>query len=125
MLVAGIAVLFGVATLIAGSRVLLGEDPGYVVYRPLLLYNTAMGLLYLAAGVIIWRDLERGRLAAGGIFALNVLVLAAIILVYRSGGSVAVDSIQAMTVRTVVWLGLFLAASWMATSQKVPSGAGP
>lgn len=38
-----IALVFGLVTLVAGGRVLAGADPGYVVFRPLLLYNVAMG----------------------------------------------------------------------------------
>lgn len=34
--VAAIAVLFGARTVFAGGRVLLGADPGYEVFRPLL-----------------------------------------------------------------------------------------
>ncbi|MEO8519869.1 MAG: hypothetical protein ABI603_00820 [Acidobacteriota bacterium] len=120
ILAAAVAGLFGVATLFAGGRVLLGSDPGYVVFRPLLLYNTTMGVAYLAGGVTIWRSVSRGRYAAGAIFLLNVLVLLGIILIYRSGGAIAVDSLRAMTLRTVVWLVLFLAASWLA---RVPRAA--
>ena len=117
ILAAGIAVLFGVATLFAGSRVLLGSDPGYEVFRPLLVYNTAMGVAYLAAGIAIWRSVNAGRYAAGVIFLLNLLVLVGIVVLYRSGGAVAVDSLRAMTLRTVVWLVLFIAASWLARSR--------
>lgn len=117
ILAAGIAVLFGVATLFAGSRVLLGSDPGYEVFRPLLLYNTAMGVAYLAAGVALWRNVNAGRYAAGAIFLLNLAVLVAIVVIYRSGGAVAVDSLRAMTLRTVVWLALFIAASWLCRSR--------
>ena len=117
ILAAGIAVLFGVATLFAGSRVLLGSDPGYEVCRPLLLYNTAMGVAYLAAGVALWRNVNAGRYAAGAIFLLNLAVLVAIVVIYRSGGAVAVDSLRAMTLRTVVWLALFIAASWLCRSR--------
>ena len=117
ILAAGIAVLFGVATLFAGSRVLLGSDPGYEVFRPLLVYNTAMGVAYLAAGIAIWRSVNAGRYAAGAIFLLNLLVLVGIVVIYRSGGAVAVDSLRAMTLRTVVWLALFIAASWLARSR--------
>ena len=46
------AVLFGVVTLIAGTRVLAGADPGYRVFLPLLLYNIAMGVAYVAAGML-------------------------------------------------------------------------
>jgi hypothetical protein len=119
LLAAAVAVLFGVATLFAGGRVLLGSDPGYVVFRPLLIYNTIMGVAYLAAGITIWRSLSVGKYAAGAIFLLNILVLLGIIVVYQSGGAVAVDSLGAMTLRTVVWLVLFLVASWLGRSRTV------
>jgi len=117
LLAAAIAGLFGVATLFAGGLVLLGSDPGYVVFRPLLIYNTIMGIAYLAAGITIWRSIILGKYAAGAIFLLNILVLLSLILVYRSGGAVAVDSLGAMTLRTVVWLVLFLVASWLGRSR--------
>ena len=117
ILAAVIAALFGIATLFAGGRVLLGSDPGYEVFRPLLVYNTAMGVAYLAAGIAIWRSVNAGRYAAGVIFLLNLLVLVGIVVIYGSGGGVAVDSLRAMTLRTVVWLALFIAASWLARSR--------
>ena len=61
-----VAGLFGIATLVAGSRVLLGADPGYVVYRPLLVFNTVMGAAYLVTGVLAWFDARRGRRGACG-----------------------------------------------------------
>jgi hypothetical protein len=118
ILAAAVAVPFGLATLFAGGRVLLGSDPGYEVFRPLLLYNTAMGVAYLAAGVIVWRSVKAGRYAAGAIFLLNILVLGGIVVVFRSGGAVAVDSLRAMTLRTVVWLVLFLTVSWLVRARK-------
>lgn len=113
-LTASVAVLFGVATILAGGRVLLGADPGYIVFRPLLVYNALMGIAYVAAGVAIWRSARRGRKAAAAIFLLNLLVLAGIIVLYRSGGAVAVDSLRAMTLRTVVWLVVWLAVARLA-----------
>ena len=107
-----VAIVFGVLTLFAGGRVLLGSDPGYVVFRPLLIYNTAMGIAYVVAGALLLRSAKWGRQAAGAVFALNLLVLIGIVLVHRAGGAVAVDSLRAMSVRTVVWLGLFLASLW-------------
>ena len=112
-----VAVLFGALTLVAGSRALMGSDPGYVVFRPLLIYNTVMGLAYLAAGITLWRSVNTGRNAAGAIFLLNLVVLVGILVIYDSGGTVAVDSLRAMTLRTVVWLVLFVGASWLARRQ--------
>ncbi|MEO7359574.1 MAG: hypothetical protein ABI120_04550 [Gemmatimonadaceae bacterium] len=63
-----VAVLFGLATVVAGSRVLRGSDPGYVVFRPLLIYNSVMGIAYIAAGIMIARNLQHGKNAAGVIF---------------------------------------------------------
>ncbi|MEX2088705.1 MAG: hypothetical protein WEB62_03000 [Bacteroidota bacterium] len=73
-----------------------------------------MGVAYLAAGLTIWRSLTWGWYAAGAIFVLNLLVLTSIIVLYRSGAAIAVDSLRAMTLRTVVWLILFLAVARLA-----------
>jgi hypothetical protein len=109
-----VAVLFGLVTIAAGGRVLMGwSDPGYVVFRPLLIYNTTMGLAYVAAGLAIWRSLELGRKASAAIFVLNVIVLVAVVFLYASGTAVAIDSVRAMSFRTVVWLGLWLATGRM------------
>lgn len=108
-----VAALFGLATIIAGARVLAGSDPGYIVFRPLLLYNTAMGFAYVAAGVIAWRNLDRGKYAAAAIFVLNLLVLGTIGYLYATASAVAVESLRAMILRTVVWLVLFLGLAWM------------
>lgn len=108
-----IAVLFGLVTVFAGGRVLLGSDPGYVVYQPLLIYNAAMGIAYLSAGVIAFRNLKQGMYAAAVIFFLNLAVLLTIYYLYTEGGSVAVDSLRAMTLRTVVWLVLFTGFGWL------------
>ena len=112
--VATVALVFGLMTVIAGGRIAVGlADPGYVVFRPLLLYNTAMGFAYLAAGVLLWRNLRQGRVAAGVIVVLNVMVLASIIAIFAGGGAVAPDSLRAMSLRTVVWLALFAAATYL------------
>ena len=108
-----VAVLFGMATIAAGGRVLMGADPGYVVFRPLLIFNTAMGVAYVATGILAWRSADRGSHAAAAIFLLNLCVLGAIAYLYTTGGGVAVDSVRAMILRTVVWLVLFLGLAWL------------
>ena len=118
---AAVAVLFGIVTLFAGGRVLLGTDPGYQVFRPLLIYNTAMGVAYVAAGLILWRGAMSGRFAAGLIFLLNLLALIGIVLVHRTGGGVAVESLRAMSFRTLVWLLLWLLAGWLSRRERAGS----
>ena len=111
------AITFGLATLGAGGTVLAGRNPGYVVYRPLLVFNTVMGAAYVAAGVLAWRRVAIGRNAAAVILALNVIVLAGVIYLYRIGAAVAVDSVRAMSFRTAVWLMMFVALAWMSRSR--------
>ena len=103
-----IAVLFGVATLGAGASVLAGADPGYLVFRPLLLFNTAMGLAYVGAGLAMRWWPQAGANAAIVIAALNLLVLAAVAVLHAQGGPVAIDSVRAMTLRAGVWVALAL-----------------
>lgn len=112
-IMAAVAVVFGIVTIIAGSRVLTGTDPGYTVFQPLLVYNTLMGIAYIAGGLMIWRNLRRGKYVAAGIFTLNLIVLGGIAYLYFISGSVAVDSLRAMTLRTVVWLVLLLGSMWL------------
>ena len=107
------AVLFGVVTIVAGTRILGGSDPGYVVFLPLLIYNTAMGFAYLGVGVVAWRHLDHGRNGATAVFLLNLLVLAGIGALHLSGGAVATQSLGAMAFRTLVWLGLFTGLWWL------------
>ena len=111
--VAILAVLFGLVTIFAGGRVLLGSDPGYIVFKPLLVYNTVMGIVYVVVGFLMWRDLATGKKASGIVFTLNLIVLIGIVWVFRTGGGVATDSLKAMTFRTVVWLGFYLVLVWL------------
>lgn len=114
-----VAVVFGLVTVLAGARVLRGADPGYVVFMPLLAFNTTMGVAYAAVGVAIWRGVRWSATAAGLIAGLNVLVLGVIASVYAMGGAVAVDSLRAMAFRSVVWIALFAALAWMRRDARI------
>lgn len=101
--------VFGVLTVVAGGSVLLGlRDPGYPAFRPLLIFNTAMGPLYVLAGVLVLARRRAGRLAAGSIGVVNLGVLVAIIAL---PDPVARESLVAMAVRTLVWLLIFAVVS--------------
>ena len=113
-----VAVLFGLLTIFAGTRVLLGSNPGYIVFRPLLIYNTAMGMVYVVAGIIAWRNIKQGMYVAAAIFVLNFMVLTTILLLYTKGSSVAVDSLRAMSLRTGVWFVLYAGFWWLGRSNK-------
>ena len=78
-----------------------------------------MGIAYVAAGVIVWRNLNRGKYAAAAIFVLNFLATGIIVYLYAAGKAVAVDSLCAMILRTVVWLVLFLGVTWISHKKKL------
>lgn len=115
-----VALLFGLMTIFVGSRVLLGSDPGYIVFQPLLIYNTTMGMMYVAASFFIFRNLRQGRNMATIIFILNLIVLGVIYFLHTTGGAVAVDSLRAMSVRTTVWLVQFILLRWLSQRNNDP-----
>lgn len=111
-IVAVVALLFGAATLLAGGRVLLGADPGYRVFQPLLVFNTAMGIAYLGVGLLLG---YRSRLAVAGaglIVLANAAMFMFIAFLYRTDDVVARTSVLAMAFRTGVWIVLLLALLW-------------
>jgi hypothetical protein len=106
------AVLFGVLTVIVGVRALFGAGPGYVVYLPLLRFNTIMGIAYVAVGVIAWRNLKLAVYGAAAICVLNLFALGTIGYLYTPDGPIARESLRAMMLRTIVWLLLLLVLAW-------------
>lgn len=109
ILIAAAAIVFGLLTVFAGSRVLFGiSDPDYIVFLPLLIFNTLMGFIYVVTGFIILRSAQKGKVASKVIFMLNLLVLGIILLLYfLSSDQVAIDSIKAMSFRTTFWLAIY------------------
>jgi hypothetical protein len=118
-IVALVEVAFGIATVVAGTRVLAGADPGFVVFRPLVVFNVAMGVAYVAAGIWTSLSLERGRVAAAAIFLLNLVAFGLVGYLYAAGSRVAVESVRAIAFRTGVWLVLFLSLVRLARLRRV------
>ena len=110
MLTALAAAVFGVLTLVAGGRILLGfGEAGYAVVRPVLLFNAAMGVLYVVTAALIVSEVRRGRLLAGAIALANVAVLLAVIALRATGGTVAAQTLAAMSLRAGVWIAIVVA----------------
>lgn len=107
------AILFGLLTIIAGTRVLTGNNPGYIVFQPLLVYNVLMGIVYVITGIIAWRNPGKGKHLAAIILILNVFVLGAIGYLYTTGSAVASESLAAMVFRSLLWLVLFSGLAWV------------
>lgn len=109
-LTALVATIFGILTLVAGGRILLGMgEAGYTVVRPVLIFNVVMGVMYLLAAATILRDVSRGRLISGLIALASVLVLVSVLVMRATGGAVADQTLAAMALRSGVWLAITLA----------------
>lgn len=110
-----IAILFGLVTIFSGHRVLFGlSDPGYLVFLPLLIFNILMGFIYLIAAWFIWTNLERGfklsRLIAFMYLGVLIIIGALFLL---SANLIAIESIYAMSFRTLVWFGIYFSIKFL------------
>lgn len=112
--VAVVAILFGVLTLKEGGSVLLdigGARAAAGAFVPFVLwFNTAAGLAYVVAGAGLWRRAGWSAPLAAGIAAATALVFAALGLHIAAGGDFEIRTVAAMTLRTLVWVAIALAA---------------
>ncbi len=116
LMVAGaLAIVFGLATIRAGARVLFGvpeavsEAGDYVAF--VLWFNFIAGLFYVLAGIGLWLRSRWAIALATAIAVATLLVFAAFGLHAATGGAWESRTLAAMTLRSAVWIVLaFLAA---------------
>jgi hypothetical protein len=103
-------VLFGVATVLSGSRVLFGSESARDAagaYVPFVLwFNTLAGFFYVLAGVGLWRTRVWAARMALGIAAATALAYAAFGAHVVLGGSFERRTVVAMALRTVFWTAI-------------------
>lgn len=110
-LAGAVGVVVGLASVIAGSRVLLEiSQPAYVVVPPLVIYNVVMGIVALLAGVGLWAKRAWATRLSIVIALAHIVVLGLLLLVKLMAESIAAESVGAMTFRSVVWSGIALTA---------------
>lgn len=106
---ATVAVLFSLLTIVEGSQVLLGlTQHDYIVFTPLIIYNVAMAIVGLFIGGMIWVNHKKALMLTSIVTVLHLTVLIVVAVIFISDGPVAMHSIQAMTIRSVVWLAITL-----------------
>jgi len=97
-----LAFIIGGMAVFAGAQVLLGNDPGYYVINWLPIYNYTIGILTVSiTSIFIFTNSRFALPAAIGTFSLHALVM--LILQIAYSGTVAPDSIRAMTIRLIAW----------------------
>lgn len=112
---AAVAVVFSLLTIVEGSQVLLGiTQHEYIVFTPLLIYNILMGLAGFIAGIMIWLNRKKAFMITKLILAAHLIVLLIVGVIYFSSNVVAMHSVQAMSIRVIIWLIIAL-VSWKTT----------
>jgi hypothetical protein len=108
---ASVAVIFSLLTIVEGTQVLLGiTKPEYVVLSPLLIYNVLMGFVGILAGVALWINYGWSLRLTTIVVAAHIIVLLTAGVIYLSGGAVASQSVNAMVVRSVIWVAITVVA---------------
>ncbi len=103
------AFILGLLSIIEGGRVLLGlSTKPYTVLPWLVWYNVVLGFVSVAAGIGVWIKRTWGYTFAATIVSLHFLVLMILVILYSFRQPVALHSIAAMIVRSLVWAGILL-----------------
>lgn len=97
-----LAAIIGGMAIFAGGKVLLGIDPNYYVINWVPVYNYTVGLLTVfITAVMIWRNSKYAMPMVIGTLSAHLMVMVLLQTAFRD--VVAPESIQAMTVRIIVW----------------------
>jgi len=116
-LAAGVAVLFGAATVVSGGNVLFGSGAAAAGnYVPFVVwFNFVAGFFYIAAGIGLWRRRRWAAWLALALAVLTGLALAAFGWHVATGGAFEVRTVAAMTLRTLVWTAIAALAMYFLT----------
>jgi hypothetical protein len=123
--IAVIAIAFGLLTIREGGAVLFVDGPSRVAagnYVPFVLwFNFLAGFTYVIAGLGLWM---RRRWAVGlaiAIAAATALIFAAFGAHVALGGAWEKRTLIAMSLRTLVWVGIALVA-WRGLMRRTAGG---
>lgn len=109
-----LAIAFGALTIKEGGGVLFGPAAaraGAGDYVPFVLWsNFLLGFVYVAAGLGLWLRRRWGTLLAALIVAVTVATFAGFALHISLGGAYEARTLVAMSIRTLVWGFIYLAA---------------
>ncbi len=106
----GVAIAFGLLTVVSGGTTLLGALEMGAVVLFVLWFNTLAGLAYVVAGLGLWQGRPWAYPLSLAIFAATLLVFAAFGLHVAQGGAFEMRTVFAMALRSTVWGGIALVA---------------
>ncbi|MCK4911134.1 MAG: hypothetical protein KAR83_05810 [Thermodesulfovibrionales bacterium] len=111
-ILAAIAVLFGVLTIISGGQVLFGDISyrqsagNYVLF--VVWFNFLAGFVYIVAGSGIWMRQGWAVWVSLVIAVATIMVFAAFGMHIFSGGGYETRTVGAMSLRSIVWILIFI-----------------
>lgn len=117
----GVAIAFGLLTVVSGGTTLLGALEMGAVVLFVLWFNTLAGLAYVVAGLGLWQGRRWAWPLSLAIFAATLLVFVAFGLHVAQGGAFEMRTVYAMALRSAVWGAIALVARQLLTRQ-APSG---
>jgi len=97
-----LALLIGVLSVFAGSKVLFGIDSkDYNVLIWLVSYNVFFGFISIITAYFIWKGLTKGKNLTLFILTMHFMVFIYLNFISKT---VAIESIKAMIFRTGIWI---------------------
>ena len=107
---AGVAVLFGLLTIVSGGRALFGGPEARAAVGDavpfVLWFNTLAGFAYVVAGAGLFARQRWAAWLSAAILVATLAVFVAFGLHVLQGGAYETRTVGAMTLRTAVWLVL-------------------
>ncbi|SHM65675.1 hypothetical protein SAMN05443432_11140 [Roseovarius litoreus] len=113
----GVAIAFGLLTVVSGGTTLLGALEMGAVVLFVLWFNTLAGLAYVVAGLGLWQGRRWAYPLSLAIFAATLLVFVAFGLHVAQGGAFEMRTVYAMALRSAVWGAIALMARQLLTRQ--------
>ena len=121
-----VAVVFGVLTVLSGGRALFGGTEAQAAVGDavpfVLWFNFIAGFAYVAAGIGLLLTQVWGRWLAAVIAVATLVVFAAFGMHVLMGGPYEVRTVGAMTLRSLVWIGIAIVAGRAASAGLLKSG---
>jgi len=111
-LMSSITIIFGLVTIKVGGMVLFAEGGAHQAagdYVPFVLwFNFLAGFAYVTAGIGLWLQRSWAVLLAMLIAVFTLLVFIALGVHIYAGGAYEMRTIAAMSMRSIVWMGIAL-----------------
>lgn len=105
---------FGVLTVLSGGAALFGSPAMKATFGAIvpfvLVFNFCAGFAYIASGFGLLRGHQWGAWLALAIAASTLLVFAALAVHIVSGGLYETRTVEAMTLRSIVWISIAVIA---------------